>query len=691
MNRGLSLLLAHELALAGACTLAIMAAWLSGELAAYAGIILLVPALSAFLHLRERPLSALWATAIAFMALFLGVTSFLQGGLERSVVAALEGLLGILAARSLRRTSRSHDVQTLLLALLVLFGASVVNFRLNYGVIFVAFGLCVVWALLGAELLGGVERDAQNRKHVDFYSAQRRRDIVTPGFLIGSAMAALLILVLSSVVFVVFPRVGLGKLLSYQSKNRLLPAAVSLTDAPRGAETDTEVLARVYGLEEKDYLDGIYLRGLIYNTLSEQGFLKSSPRFERTIHRQDWRDFPQRRRYEIYQQPLAGELVLSLGPVAIARVLGSSDSNVRRPLFIQGLGKNSEILLNRRPSGAVRVSLVGGIGNRVSPNDIEPPAADGSYLQVPEGLAEALRPLSTEIVGDAMTHNEKVERFLKFFGDNFSYTLDAINQNKADPLKSFLLEDRRGHCEYFATGLATLLRLEGIPTRVLGGFQGGYWDPQDKVAIFSSEHGHAWVEWYDAETGWLRADATPPTFGGSETYLSGYRAWLERVQRYWDDYVIDYNFNVQLDIIRALAPNFKDWNKAGAKLSRHHMVNFAYGFLLLVFIGALVYLVWRRSKDRNLAIHPLAQDLVNLYGSFKSESAPSGKTVRELVVATQESLVQPQGEELCLMLDQTLELYEQERFAARPSFKKRHQGQRRRLLDAAERYRRKSA
>ena len=120
MNRGLSLLLAHELALAGACTLAIMAAWLSGELAAYAGIILLVPALSAFLHLRERPLSALWATAIAFMALFLGVTSFLQGGLERSVVAALEGLLGILAARSLRRTSRSHDVQTLLLALLVL-------------------------------------------------------------------------------------------------------------------------------------------------------------------------------------------------------------------------------------------------------------------------------------------------------------------------------------------------------------------------------------------------------------------------------------------------------------------------------------------------------------------------------------------------------------------------------------------
>ncbi|MDP7037875.1 MAG: transglutaminaseTgpA domain-containing protein [Myxococcota bacterium] len=691
MNKGISLLLAHELALAGAGTLAILAAWLSGELAMYVGFVLFVPSISALLHLKERPLSALWATAIAFMALLLGVTSFLQGGLERSVVAALEGLLGILAARSLRRTTRSHDVQTLLLALLVLFGASVVNFRLNYGVIFVAFGLCVVWALLGAELLGGVERDAQNRKHVDLYAGQRRKDIVTPGFLLGSASAALLILMLSSLVFVVFPRVGLGKLLSYQSKSRLLPGVVSLTDAPRLSQTDTETLARVYGLQETDYNKGLYLRGLIYNTLSEQGFLKSTPKFDRTIHRQDWLNFPERRRYEIYQQPLAGELILSLGPVAMGRVLGSSDANVRRPLFVQGLGKNSEVLLNRAPAGAVRVSLVGGIGGVDVSNDVHPLAADTPYLQMPESLQEVLGDLSTEIVGEAQSAPKKVSALVAFFKDNFSYTLNAVNQDKAEPLKAFLLSDRRGHCEYFATGLAALLRAQNIPSRVIGGFQGGYWDPRDKVAIFSSEHGHAWAEWYDEEKGWLRVDATPPSFASSTSYLSGYRVWVERMQRYWDDYVIDYNFNVQLEIVRALTPEFKNWNRDGEKLSRHHALYFGYGFLALLICVGIGYTVWRRRQGGNLKVHPLAKELLKLHIALSKKDASEGQTLREVVQATQNVLHAPQGEELSVLLEQTLELYEQERFAGRPSSKNRHQGQRQRLHSALERYHRQSA
>jgi len=444
-------------------------------------------------------------------------------------------------------------------------------------------------------------------------------------------------------------------------------------------------------LDEVDYIKGIYVRGLIYNTLRDEGFLKALPKFDRTIHRQDWLKFPERRRYEIYQQPLAGELILSLGPVAMGRVLGSSDANVRRPLFVQGLGQNSEVLLNRAPAGAVRVSLVGGIGGVDASNDVQPLVADVPYLQIPESLRDMLADLSTSIVGDAQSSQEKVSALVGFFRDNFSYTLNAVNQDKPEPLKAFLLADRRGHCEYFATGLAALLRAQNIPSRVIGGFQGGHWDPQDKVAIFSSEHGHAWAEWYDAQKGWLRADATPPGLSSSLSYLSGYRAWLERMQRYWDDYVIDYNFNVQLEIIRALTPQFKDWNSDGEKLSRHHALYFGYGFLTLLIVVVLGYMLWRRRQGGKLNIHPLAKELLKLHTALSKKDAPQGQTLREVVQATQGVLHRPHGEELSILLEQTLELYEQERFAGRPSSKSRHQGQRQRLHGALERYHHQSA
>ena len=83
MKRGLPLLVAHELALAGATTLAILAAWLSGELAFYFTAVLFVPAVAAWLHLRGRPAPVVVATLIAFMALAWGLMSFWQGGLER--------------------------------------------------------------------------------------------------------------------------------------------------------------------------------------------------------------------------------------------------------------------------------------------------------------------------------------------------------------------------------------------------------------------------------------------------------------------------------------------------------------------------------------------------------------------------------------------------------------------------------
>ena len=85
-----------------------------------------------------------------------------------------------------------------------------------------------------------------------------------------------------------------------------------------------------------------------------------------------------------------------------------------------------------------------------------------------------LKALSREIVGDAATTTEKIARVEKVFRDNFDYSLYQKRNNIQDamsPLADFLLRQRRGHCEYFATATCALLRFQGVPCRFTVGYR----------------------------------------------------------------------------------------------------------------------------------------------------------------------------------------------------------------------------
>src|SRR5690606_15309264 len=113
------------------------------------------------------------------------------------------------------------------------------------------------------------------------------------------------------------------------------------------------------------------------------------------------------------------------------------------------------------------------------------------------------------------------------------------------PLASFLLEDRRGHCEYFASAFALLLRANGIAARVIGGYQGGAYDASDDVIVFTGGNAHAWVEWFLPGAGWIVDDPTPLA-SAARMELRGLSAFFERLQRFWDDRVLDYALSDQL-------------------------------------------------------------------------------------------------------------------------------------------------
>lgn len=103
---------------------------------------------------------------------------------------------------------------------------------------------------------------------------------------------------------------------------------------------------------------------------------------------------------------------------------------------------------------------------------------------------------------------ERVEDYLTR-SDLFKYTLD-VDAPGPYPLLDFLLQTREGYCQHFAGAAALLLRLAGVPTRVVTGFATGLrtGDGEWKVR---DEEAHAWIEVYFPEHGWVAFNPTPPS------------------------------------------------------------------------------------------------------------------------------------------------------------------------------------
>lgn len=94
-----------------------------------------------------------------------------------------------------------------------------------------------------------------------------------------------------------------------------------------------------------------------------------------------------------------------------------------------------------------------------------------------------------------------------FREQDFYYTLTPPLLGD-DPVDEFLFESRRGFCEHYAAAFVTLMRVAGIPARVVTGYQGGEYNPAGRYYIVRQSDAHAWAEVWLAGQGWTRADPT---------------------------------------------------------------------------------------------------------------------------------------------------------------------------------------
>jgi len=129
-------------------------------------------------------------------------------------------------------------------------------------------------------------------------------------------------------------------------------------------------------------------------------------------------------------------------------------------------------------------------------------------LQLPSNVTPRMRELVESWRDGGASNREVVTRALGFFRrEPFFYTLSPPLLT-LNPVDQFLFESRRGFCGHFATSFTLLMRIAGIPARVVAGYQGGEINPLGDYLMVRQSDAHAWSKIWLEEGGWTRIDPT---------------------------------------------------------------------------------------------------------------------------------------------------------------------------------------
>ncbi|MFQ5723698.1 MAG: DUF3488 and DUF4129 domain-containing transglutaminase family protein, partial [Terriglobia bacterium] len=210
-----------------------------------------------------------------------------------------------------------------------------------------------------------------------------------------------------------------------------------------------------------------------------------------------------------------------------------------------GMDQGGSLLHLRQSYGMVNYDVISDVGEP-SPNVLRSlPSEYPSWVRETYLALPAVDPRVTELA-EQLTANQdnpydKAAALESYLRTEFGYTLELPSAPEEDPVAHFLFERRRGHCEYFASAMAVLLRSEGIPARLVNGFLTGEYNEVGENYIVRASDAHTWVEVYFPGVGWIEFDPTPRGTATNHTWWTTVRHYYDAFDLWWDDWVINYD------------------------------------------------------------------------------------------------------------------------------------------------------
>lgn len=181
------------------------------------------------------------------------------------------------------------------------------------------------------------------------------------------------------------------------------------------------------------------------------------------------------------------------------------------------------------------------------------------YLALPE-TDPRVAGLAKQVTASAANNYDRALAIEAYLRATFTYSLDPVGIEPGDPIGTFLFKARTGYCEYFAAAMAVMLRTQGIPARLVNGFQTGTYNRVGKDFIVRGRDAHSWVEAYFPNYGWIAFDPTPadpnPVVPGM------FDDYIDAAGLFWSEWVINYDFAHQVQLAREVEKDSRQFQQA---------------------------------------------------------------------------------------------------------------------------------
>jgi protein-glutamine gamma-glutamyltransferase len=184
-----------------------------------------------------------------------------------------------------------------------------------------------------------------------------------------------------------------------------------------------------------------------------------------------------------------------------------------------------------------------------------------TYLQLPPDLDPRIVALAKSITARMKTPFDKADAMESYLRTHYAYTLNLTGKPGRSPLSHFLFGTRAGHCEYFASAMAVMLRTLGIPSREVNGFLPGEYNSLGGDYIVRASDAHSWVEVYFPGNGWVTFDPTPPAADEGFGFLNHLGLIADWLELNWNEWVINYDFAHQVVLAQNLQIKSRNWKQ----------------------------------------------------------------------------------------------------------------------------------
>ena len=536
---------------------------------------------------RQFVISERWTTplSIAYFVFFAAdYLLFSRAFLPATVHLALFGV--VVRMFSLRR-ERDH-VTLAILAFLMVLSAAVLTVDSIFLLSFAAFMLMAVVTFVlmemrrsghAANIQAKHSNDPHEHRHLAFSLAR-----VTPALM-------LMILFSGAAVFFVMPRMSAGYLGGYSFGTDLSSGfsdRVQLGQIGRIQQSNAVVMHIQIDGDTVGRYD-LHWRGVALSNFD--GSTWSNPRDQFILQRQADNSFAVPRsnaalpsyvttslvrehliRYRVLTEPI-GTNVFFLAPWARSvrgdyRMLAADSAGAVYDFDIQRAISRYEAESDIAAAAPAELRAAG----RNYPVQIQ-----AAYLRLP-ALDPRVPRLAAQITSSASNDFDRAAAIENHLRMRFGYTLQLPQSKVKDPIANFLFERKQGHCEYFASAMAVMLRTLGIPSRVVNGFRSDEFNDLTGNYVIRAKDAHSWVEAYFPGYGWQTFDPTPAGGGERPQGWGRVALYLDAMSSFWRDWVVSYDSSHQYVLgqtavghSRALWEGVRNW----ARLHYESMLKWA--------------------------------------------------------------------------------------------------------------------